>query len=71
MITVSRLKYFFIIILLFNLVKISQAEEKSVYDIKFANTFFIEHFSDMLYNDVRTEHKTIADKPSFIFNEKF
>ena len=72
MITGKNFKYFvFLIILLFSLVKISHAEEKSGYDIKFANTFFIEHFSDMLYNDVRTEHKTIADEPSFYFNEKF
>jgi len=51
---------------------ISTAEEQQGGSrIKASNTIFIENFSDMLYNDVRTEHETIGDKPSIYLNEKF
>lgn len=45
---------FSLMILVYFTARSVQAEEKTGYGIKFASTFFIEHFSDMLYNDVRT-----------------
>ncbi len=40
-------------------------------NIKFSNKIFIEHFSGILYNDMRSEHKTLFNKPSINLNEKF
>lgn len=45
--------------------------QKSNPVIKFSNTVFIEHFSDILYNNVRTQHNTTGDKPSLYLDEKF
>ncbi len=47
------------------------SEENNGFEIKFSNTVFVEHFSDVLYNDIRTEQNTLRDQPSFYLNEKF
>jgi len=39
--------------------------------IKFSNTVFVEYYSEVFFNDMRTKHKTIYDEPSFYLNEKF
>ncbi len=39
-------------------------------EIRFANTLSVEHISDILYNDIRTDHPTIGNEPAYTFNEK-
>jgi len=48
------------------------SKDNTRFNIKFANTLSIEHFSNNLYrDDIRSKHNTILDKPAFNIDEKF
>ena len=47
------------------------SKDNSLFDIRFANTLSVGYFSNCLYNEIRSKHSTILDKPAFNIDEKF
>jgi len=46
-------------------------EDNNQFDIRYANTLSVSYFSNYFYNNIRSKHSTILDKPAFYIDEKF